>query len=90
MIVRHPCPICSEHFTTKSSMKIHLQNAHFATGLHECPTCKRMFSSRATLKRHQVIIMHVVAMYVMYLMSKIIINLPVSADPLRGEAARVP
>ena len=34
-------------------MKIHLQNAHFATGLHECPTCKRMFSSRATLKRHQ-------------------------------------
>ena len=56
MIVRHPCPICSEHFTTKSSMKIHLQNAHFATGLHECPTCRRMFSSRATLKRHQVII----------------------------------
>ena len=54
VIVKHPCPICSEHFTTKSSMKIHLQNAHFATGLHECPTCKRMFSSRATLKRHQV------------------------------------
>ncbi len=53
-VVKHPCPICPEQFTTKASMKIHLQNAHFATGLHECPTCKRMFSSRATLKRHQV------------------------------------
>ena len=55
VLKRDECPVCKEVFTTKSSLKIHMQNAHFATGLHECPTCKRMFSSRATLKRHALI-----------------------------------
>eukprot|EP00095_Tigriopus_kingsejongensis_P004155 snap_masked-scaffold1541_size36691-processed-gene-0.1 protein:Tk04155 transcript:snap_masked-scaffold1541_size36691-processed-gene-0.1-mRNA-1 annotation:"predicted protein" len=51
--VKQECSVCHEAYTTRAAMKIHMQNAHFATGLHECPTCKRMFSSRATLKRHQ-------------------------------------
>ncbi|XP_059081035.1 uncharacterized protein LOC131878905 isoform X1 [Tigriopus californicus] len=51
--IRQECSVCHESYTTKAAMKIHMQNAHFATGLHECPTCQRMFSSRATLKRHQ-------------------------------------